>query len=38
LLAVANPDSSKDAKVISEFPSVTDFRVLIDEIRKNPAN
>jgi putative hydrolase of the HAD superfamily len=36
LLAVENPDSQKATRTINSFPSTSDFRTLIDEIRKNP--
>ncbi len=32
LLAVANPDSKKVTNVISDFPSVTDFNLLVDQL------
>ena len=38
LLAVANPDSEAADTVITEFPSVTDFRVHIPEIMKHSIN
>lgn len=37
LLAVENPDSQKSTRVINNFPSTSDFRTLIDEIKKNPV-
>ena len=36
LLAVANPDSQQPIKQISEFPAVTDYRTLLDDIRQYP--
>jgi HAD superfamily hydrolase (TIGR01509 family) len=36
LLAVENPDSQKAIRTINSFPSTSDFRTLIEEIRKNP--
>ncbi|MEH6384040.1 MAG: GMP/IMP nucleotidase [Colwellia sp.] len=36
LLAVENPDSQKATRTINSFPSTSDFRTLIDEIRKKP--
>lgn len=37
VLAVANPDSKKPVKQIEDFPAVTDYRVLLDDIRANPV-
>lgn len=37
LLAVQNPDSKQPSRRIEAFPSVQDYRVLIDEIRLNPV-
>ena len=34
LLAVANPDSKKPANIIKDFPSVTDFNVLAEQLRQ----
>jgi HAD superfamily hydrolase (TIGR01509 family) len=36
LLAVENPDSQKATRTINSFPSTSDFRTLIEEIRNNP--
>ena len=36
LLAVSNPDSQQPVRDISEFPSVQDYRYLLDEIEANP--
>ncbi|MGB1262111.1 MAG: GMP/IMP nucleotidase [Cognaticolwellia sp.] len=36
LLAVANPDSKQDSKVINDYPSITDYRVLLEEIKRTP--
>ncbi|MFT6345608.1 MAG: putative hydrolase of the HAD superfamily [Paraglaciecola sp.] len=36
LLAVSNPDSRQPARKISEFPSIQDYRFLLDEIVANP--
>ena len=36
LLAVSNPDSQKPVRDITEFPSVQDYRYLVDEIMLNP--
>lgn len=38
LLAVANPDSKQSTRTIAHFPSITDFRTLIDDIMANPVN
>ncbi|MGB2739036.1 MAG: GMP/IMP nucleotidase [Cognaticolwellia sp.] len=35
LLAVANPDSKQSSKVIREYPSITNYSVLLDEIKLN---
>jgi putative hydrolase of the HAD superfamily len=37
LLAVENPDSQKSIRTINNFPSTSDFRTLIDEIKKHPV-
>jgi putative hydrolase of the HAD superfamily len=37
LLAVENPDSQKSIRNITNFPSTSDFRTLIDEIKKHPV-
>ena len=36
LLAVSNPDSQQPARQITEFPSIQDYRDLLDEIEANP--
>jgi len=36
LLAVSNPDSQKPVRQISEFPSIQDYRYLLDEIKASP--
>ncbi|MEW6983657.1 GMP/IMP nucleotidase [Colwelliaceae bacterium 6471] len=36
LLAIANPDSKQDAREITEFTSITNYEVLIDDIYKHP--
>jgi len=36
LLAVANPDSQQTERVITEYPAITDFGVLVDGIKANP--
>ena len=36
LLAVSNPDSQKPSREILEFPSVHDYRYLLNEIKANP--
>jgi 5'-nucleotidase len=36
LLAVANPDSQQPDRIIDDYPSITDFRVLITNIIENP--
>jgi len=37
LLAVSNPDSQQPVRDIDAFPSVTDYRTLLDEIRQFPV-
>jgi putative hydrolase of the HAD superfamily len=37
LLAVENPDSQKATREINNYPSISDFRVLLDEIKKHPV-
>jgi HAD superfamily hydrolase (TIGR01509 family) len=37
LLAVENPDSQKSIRNITNFPSTSDFRTLIDDIKKHPV-
>jgi HAD superfamily hydrolase (TIGR01509 family) len=36
LLAVSNPDSQQPVRDILEFPSVQDYRYLLDDIKDNP--
>jgi putative hydrolase of the HAD superfamily len=36
LLAVENPDSKKATRAIKDYPSTSDFKTLLDEIKKNP--
>ncbi len=36
LLAVSNPDSRQPARKISEFPSIQDYRYLLEDIAANP--
>ncbi len=36
LLAVRNPDSKAPVRQIEAFPSIEDYRVLIEDIRRNP--
>lgn len=38
LLAVANPDSKQPNRIISNYPSVTDFRTLINDINRYPIS
>jgi putative hydrolase of the HAD superfamily len=38
LLAVSNPDSQQPIRDITEFPSVQDFRYLLDDIETNPVH
>jgi HAD superfamily hydrolase (TIGR01509 family) len=38
LLAVSNPDSKQPIRDISEFPSIHDYRYLLDEIAASPCN
>ncbi|TWX55228.1 GMP/IMP nucleotidase [Colwellia hornerae] len=37
LLAVENPDSQKTPHAVDDYPSTSDFRTLLDEIKKNPV-
>jgi len=37
LLAVANPDSQQESRNITQYPAITDFSALIDEINANPV-
>jgi putative hydrolase of the HAD superfamily len=36
LLAVANPDSKQPVREITDYPAISDFSVLLEEIKKNP--
>ena len=36
LLAIENPDSQKASRIINNYPSTSDFRTLIDDIKKHP--
>jgi HAD superfamily hydrolase (TIGR01509 family) len=38
LLAVSNPDSQQPVRDITEFPSIQDYRYLLDDIEANPIN
>jgi 5'-nucleotidase len=38
LLAVANPDSQKPSRVISEFPAIEDYSVLLADIQATSPN
>ncbi|QOL26598.1 GMP/IMP nucleotidase [Thalassotalea sp. LPB0316] len=38
LLAVANPDSKKNSRKISQFPAIDDFSVLLDQVNANPVS
>ncbi|WP_371374605.1 GMP/IMP nucleotidase [Thalassotalea aquiviva] len=38
ILAVANPDSKREHNAISGFPTITDYRTLIDDILASPIN
>ena len=38
ILAVANPDSKKADNVFEDYPSITDYRVLLTEINNNKPN
>jgi len=37
LLAIANPDSKLPTKTISEYPAITDYRVLLADIKCHPV-
>lgn len=37
LLAVANPDSKQETRIITEFPAITDYRDIVADIRQNPT-
>jgi len=36
LLAVANPDSQKQAQVVNDYPAIEDYSVLLDDINNHP--
>jgi putative hydrolase of the HAD superfamily len=36
LLAIANPDSKKEANVINEFMAITDFNLLVEQLKSFP--
>lgn len=36
LLAVTNPDSKQPAREIADYPAISDFRTMLDEIKKHP--
>ncbi|MFT5758252.1 MAG: HAD superfamily hydrolase (TIGR01509 family) [Alteromonadaceae bacterium] len=36
LLAIANPDSKQPAKTISQYPAITDYSVLLADIKRYP--
>ncbi|MEW6999005.1 GMP/IMP nucleotidase [Colwelliaceae bacterium BS250] len=38
ILAVANPDSTQQAIKINEFPSITDYSILLENITNNPIS
>ena len=38
LLAVANPDSKKEPNIITEFPAITNYDVLLADILANPIS
>jgi len=37
LLAIANPDSKQEAREIPEFNAITNYEVLLDDIRRHPV-
>jgi putative hydrolase of the HAD superfamily len=37
-LAIANPDSKQPEKVITEFPAITNYDVLLQEIKTHPVS
>ncbi len=37
LLAIANPDSKQPAKTISEYPAITDYGILLNDIKRYPV-
>ena len=38
LLAVANPDSQQDSRVINQYPSITDYSELLANIKATPQH
>ncbi len=38
LLAVANPDSQQDSRVINQYPSITDYTELLADIKATPQH
>jgi len=38
LLAVENPDSKLAARTVDDYPSISNFRTLLDEIKKHPIS
>ncbi len=38
LLAVANPDSKQDSRVINQYPSITDYTELLADIKATPQH
>ncbi|WP_077283554.1 GMP/IMP nucleotidase [Cognaticolwellia aestuarii] len=38
LLAVANPDSQQDSRVINQYPSITDYSELLADIKATPQH
>ncbi len=36
ILAIANPDSTQDPRQINQYPAITDYSVLLDDIKNNP--
>ena len=38
LLAVDNPDNTLPNRNITEFPAVTDYRLMLDDILANPVS
>ena len=38
LLAVANPDSKKNSRTITQFPAIEDFSDLLSQINANPVS
>lgn len=37
LLAVSNPDSKQPVRNIDEFPAISDYRTIVDEIQQHPV-